>query len=102
VQGRCATSAREALPRLVNINPLMGLEYVMVQVKIIVRKNNAYRIEALEGSVELVDSDGNRYDLAGKPTFSLCRCGGSGIKPFCDGTHNRIGFQAAESAIKKE
>jgi CDGSH-type Zn-finger protein len=74
----------------------------MAQVKIIVRKNNAYRLEDPEGLVELVDCDGNRYDLAGKTTFSLCRCGGSAIKPFCDGTHNRIGFQSAESAIKKE
>jgi CDGSH-type Zn-finger protein len=74
----------------------------MAQVKIIVRKNNAYRLEDPEGVVELVDSDGNRYDLAGKTTFSLCRCGGSAIKPFCDGSHNRIGFQAAESAMKKE
>jgi CDGSH-type Zn-finger protein len=74
----------------------------MARVKIIVRKNNAYRVEDPEGLVELVDSDGNLYDLAGKTTYSLCRCGGSAIKPFCDGTHNRIGFQAAESAVKKE
>ena len=72
----------------------------MAIVKITVRKNNAYRIEAPEGSVELVDGDGNRYDLAGKTAFSLCRCGGSAQKPFCDGTHNRIGFLASEGANK--
>ncbi|MBP1624339.1 MAG: Zinc finger, CDGSH-type [Acidobacteria bacterium] len=72
----------------------------MALVKITVRRNNAYRVEGPEGSVELVDGDGNRYDLAGKTAFSLCRCGGSANKPFCDGTHNRIGFQAAEGAIK--
>jgi CDGSH-type Zn-finger protein len=75
-------------------------EIHMPQVKITVRKNGPYRVEAPEGSLELVDSDGNRYDLSGKPAFSLCRCGGSVNKPFCDGTHTRIGFQAAEAAVK--
>jgi CDGSH-type Zn-finger protein len=72
----------------------------MSAVKIMVRKNGPYRVEAPEGSVELVDGDGNRYDLTGKPAYSLCRCGASANKPFCDGTHNKIGFQAAESAVK--
>ncbi len=72
----------------------------MATVKITVRKNGPYRVEAPEGSIELVDADGNAYDLAGKVNFSLCRCGGSVTKPFCDGTHSRIGFQAAEEAVK--
>jgi len=72
----------------------------MSAVKIIVRKNGPYRVEAPEGSVELVDGDGNRYDLTGKPAFSLCRCGASANKPFCDGAHNKIAFQAAESTVK--
>ena len=58
-------------------------------------------MEDPEGSIELVDADGNKYDLTGKPAFSLCRCGGSVTKPFCDGTHSRIGFLGAESAVKK-
>ena len=73
----------------------------MPAIKITVRKNGPYRVEAPEGSVELVDADGNKYDLTGKPAFSLCRCGGSVNKPFCDGTHSKIGFQGAESAVKK-
>lgn len=73
----------------------------MPAVRITVRPNGPYRVEASEGSVELVDADGNKYDLTGKPAFSLCRCGGSVNKPFCDGTHSRIGFQAAERAVKQ-
>ena len=71
----------------------------MAQVKITVRNNGPLRVEAPEGSVELVDADGHPYDLTGKTAFSLCRCGGSTTKPFCDGTHSRIGFQGAERAV---
>ena len=71
----------------------------MAQVKITVRNNGPLRVEDPDGLVELVDADGNRYDLTGKPAFSLCRCGGSVTKPFCDGTHSRIGFQGAERAV---
>jgi CDGSH-type Zn-finger protein len=74
---------------------------IMSAVKITVRKNGPYRVEAPEGSVEMFDGDGNKFDLTGKPAFSLCRCGGSVNKPFCDGTHSKIGFLGAESAVKK-
>jgi CDGSH-type Zn-finger protein len=73
----------------------------MAQVKITVKRNGPYRVEAAPGAVELVDAEGNPYDLTGKTGFSLCRCGGSVTKPFCDGTHTKIGFQAAEAAVKK-
>jgi len=72
----------------------------MADVKITIRKNGPFRVEAPEGSIKLVDADGNEYDLTGKPAFSLCRCGGSANKPYCDGTHSKIGFQGAESAVK--
>jgi len=39
----------------------------MAQVKITVRKNGPYRVEAPEGTIEMVDADGNKYDLTGKP-----------------------------------
>jgi len=70
----------------------------MSEVRITVKRNGPYRVE---GTVKLVDADGNEYDLTGKPAFSLCRCGGSVTKPFCDGTHSKLGFQAAEAAVTK-
>jgi CDGSH-type Zn-finger protein len=74
----------------------------MADVKITVRRNGPFRVEAPEGAVEVVDADGNKYDLTGKTAFSLCRCGGSVSKPFCDGTHSKIGFQAAAAAAVRQ
>jgi CDGSH-type Zn-finger protein len=71
----------------------------MAEVKITVKPNGPYRVE---GPVKLVDAEGREWDLTGKPAFSLCRCGGSVNKPFCDGTHSRLGFQAAEAAVRDE
>ena len=68
------------------------------EVTITVRPNGPLRVE---GPVRLVDANGKEWDLAGKPAISLCRCGGSTNKPFCDGTHSKIGFQAAEAAVAK-
>jgi len=72
----------------------------IMAIKITIRPNGPYRVEPAEG-IELIGADGNKYDLTGKPGFSLCRCGGSVNKPFCDGTHSKIGFQGAEAAVKK-
>jgi CDGSH-type Zn-finger protein len=55
----------------------------------------------VEGKFRLLDADGNEYDVAGKPRVSLCRCGGSTRKPFCDGTHSKLGFEAAERAVRE-
>lgn len=71
----------------------------MSDVKITVKPNGPYRVE---GMVKLVDAEGREWDLTGKPAFSLCRCGASVNKPFCDGTHSKLGFQAAEAAVRKE
>jgi CDGSH-type Zn-finger protein len=68
------------------------------QVTIKITPNGSY---AVEGPFRLVDADGNEYPVKeGKKTF-LCRCGGSVNKPFCDGTHSRIGFEAAERAVRE-
>lgn len=53
------------------------------------------------GPVTLTDAEGEEYDVAEKRTVALCRCGGSTNKPFCDGTHSGIGFEAAERAVAR-
>ena len=68
-----------------------------VPVTITVRENGSYLVE---GPVRIVDADGNEYDISAKKRVSLCRCGGSTNKPFCDGTHSKIGFQGAIAAVE--
>jgi CDGSH-type Zn-finger protein len=97
---RHATPPNDIFLALLETRKVGGIK-LMAQVKITVRPNGPFRVEAPEGSIELVDVNGTQYDLTGKPAFSLCRCGGSVNKPFCDGTHSRIGFQGAELAVKK-
>ncbi len=71
----------------------------MSEVTITVRKNGSYKVE---GPITLLDQDGSAIPIpGGKTTFSLCRCGASVTKPFCDGTHSRIGFKGAEEAQEK-
>jgi CDGSH-type Zn-finger protein len=64
--------------------------------KITVRKNASLLVEG--DDVTVVDWNGKEYPLEKRP-FTLCRCGGSTRKPFCDGTHSRVGFAAAEEAV---
>jgi CDGSH-type Zn-finger protein len=52
----------------------------------------------LEGDMTIVDAEGNAFGLAGRTVISLCRCGASENKPFCDGSHARVGFQSACAA----
>jgi CDGSH-type Zn-finger protein len=67
------------------------------KVRIQVRPNGPLLVK---GPISLVDADGNEYKLE-SDTVALCRCGGSTNKPFCDGTHSRIGFQGAEKAVRE-
>lgn len=55
----------------------------------------------VEGDVRIVDPLGNQYDLGGEAAVFLCRCGGSATKPFCDGTHERVRFEAAGRATRR-
>lgn len=52
----------------------------------------------IEGDFEIWDPQGKQFGLAGRKTISLCRCGLSASKPFCDGSHARAGFNDACSA----
>jgi len=71
----------------------------MAQVTITVRKNGPLLINDPNNEVEILDADGNKYDLTGKTVFALCRCGASANRPFCDGAH-KASFQAPDTAIK--
>ena len=72
----------------------------MDRVEIKVRENGPYKVT---GPVRVIDVDGNEYDVGaeGEPIV-LCRCGASTTKPFCDKTHSKIGFEAAERAVAPE
>jgi CDGSH-type Zn-finger protein len=65
-------------------------------VTIRLRKNGPYLIES--DDVRVIDWNGQEYRVERRP-MALCRCGASTKKPFCDGTHSRIGFQAGEEAV---
>ncbi len=69
----------------------------MSDFKITVRNNGPLR---LEGDITLLDESGKAWGLAGRTVVSLCRCGQSANKPFCDGSHNRVGFAAACEAAE--
>ena len=78
--------------------------------KIRILKDGPYIVS---GGVPLIkqgigtDEQGNSYQWTlevtypFKDTYSLCRCGESKNKPFCDGTHLKIGFDGTETASKK-
>ncbi|OGF11113.1 MAG: iron-binding protein [Candidatus Eisenbacteria bacterium RBG_16_71_46] len=68
----------------------------MAATRISVMNNGSLRIE---GDFELVDQEGRPFGLAGRTRVSLCRCGQSDNKPFCDGTHNRCDFQSIAVAF---
>ena len=56
----------------------------MAAAKLTINSNGSVRVE---GDFEIVDRDGNVYGLGGRELVSLCRCGMSKTKPFCDGSH---------------
>jgi len=67
----------------------------MPATKITVIANGPLRVE---GDFALLDGEGNAFGLGGRTAISLCRCGQSQNKPFCDGAHRQAGFQDAAQA----
>jgi 3-phenylpropionate/trans-cinnamate dioxygenase ferredoxin subunit len=66
----------------------------MATIKVL--QNGPYLVQG--DDVTAVDWNGITYPVSKRP-FALCRCGGSTTKPFCDGTHSKTGFKAAEAAV---
>lgn len=64
----------------------------MSQIELKARENGPYLIL---GSATYTDAAGNEQTTQGT-TIALCRCGQSANKPFCDGTHRKVNFQAPE------
>jgi CDGSH iron-sulfur domain-containing protein 3 len=53
----------------------------------------------IEGEFTILDHEGHPFPIpTNKPTISLCRCGESKNKPFCDGSHKACNFAAVELA----
>ena len=65
------------------------------EVQIITRMNGPLLVK---GPAKLIDHEGNEYNLTGKDSIALCRCGQSANKPFCDGTHKNCGWLADQKA----
>lgn len=73
----------------------------MAPIIIKVNKDGPYLITEVD-AVQIVDHEGTVLERPlGKKNIALCRCGASVNKPFCDGTHSRIGFRGAEQARRE-
>ncbi len=59
--------------------------------KITINANGSLRVE---GDFEISDPEGKLFGLGGRTSIGLCRCGHSGNKPFCDGSHRKNGFES--------
>jgi len=69
----------------------------MAATKITVNSNGSIKVE---GDFEILDPQGKPFGLAGRTAISLCRCGHSANKPFCDGSHKTSGF--ADAVVARE
>ncbi|MCZ7575141.1 MAG: CDGSH iron-sulfur domain-containing protein [Ardenticatenaceae bacterium] len=52
----------------------------------------------ISGTATFTDANGNVKETEGK-MFALCRCGQSANKPFCNGSHKRVNFEADEGVV---
>ena len=69
---------------------------VMSDVTINLRQNGPLLVT---GPAKLIDHEGNVFNLEGKTSYALCRCGQSKRRPFCDGTHKGCGWVAEDKAV---
>jgi len=69
----------------------------MPSTKITINNNGSIRVE---GDFEIVDPQGTAFGLGGRTVVSLCRCGNSKNKPFCDGSHKAVGF--SDSVVARD
>ena len=70
----------------------------MSDVKVIVRNRGPLRLEG--DGFTIHDQEGRPFGLGGRTVVSLCRCGQSANKPFCDGSHARVGFDSECTAFE--
>lgn len=79
--------------------------------KVVVSKGGPYLVSGnlpLAKEIFNADDNGNpgKYEKGEsypqKESCGLCRCGRSGNKPYCDGTHAKVGFDGTETASKKK
>ena len=68
----------------------------MSEQEIIINDNGSIRVNGK--NIKIKDVEGKEYDLGGRESISLCRCGHSANKPFCDGNHRTKGFSSMERA----
>jgi len=66
----------------------------MAEIRIKTLKDGPYEVK---GAIQLVDAKRAEFALKEDPIY-LCRCGHSANKPFCDGTHAKVGFKSEEPA----
>jgi len=91
-------SVRERLQRMVSLCPSGRLAYAAAQggpdVEPAFEPHVALCRDGpilVRGGIEVESEDGEPYEVRNR--VALCRCGRSRNKPFCDGTHKRVGFR---------
>ena len=94
---RAAARSGEALSRPGPSGSQPVLPSILMSIKITPLSNGPLRVE---GEFEICDPTGAAFGLAGRTVISLCRCGHSANKPFCDGSHNSVGF--SDTVIARE
>jgi CDGSH-type Zn-finger protein len=69
-------------------------------IKMLFSANGSIVVGGDLSELKLTDSTGQPIDISGEKKLFLCRCGQSKTKPFCDGSHETVGFSAAEPAAR--